>query len=42
MAIQYHVKGGRRRARELRQQNASAIRRGRPALIITSEKKEAK
>jgi hypothetical protein len=40
MAINYHRKGEARRAVELRQQNASAIKRGLPALVIAAERKE--
>lgn len=40
MAINYHRKSERRRAVALRQQNASVIKRGLPALIITAERKE--
>lgn len=40
MAMPFHVKGEARAAVQLRQQNASAIRRGLPALVATAEKKE--
>jgi hypothetical protein len=40
MAINYHRKGERRLAVTLRQQNASAIKRGLPALIVAAEKRE--
>jgi hypothetical protein len=44
MAIVYARKGEARRAVELRQRNASAIRRGRTPLVIaaTTERKEGK
>lgn len=42
MAIDYHVKSERRKRVQLRQQNASAIRAGRPALVITAKAKNSK
>jgi hypothetical protein len=40
MSMNFHRKGEARRAVELRQMNASAVRRGLPALIIAAEKRE--
>jgi hypothetical protein len=40
MAMNFHRKSEARRAVELRQQNASAIKRGLPALIVAAEKRE--
>jgi hypothetical protein len=40
MTTTQHRKGEARRAVELRQQNASAIKRGLPPLIVAAEKRE--
>jgi hypothetical protein len=42
MAINYHRKSEARRAVELRQRNASAIKRGLTPLVLAAERKEGR